>query len=416
MRKHHAKKLIGLLLFVAMSFSFALYSQALSYEDIRVIDMDQVLSETSVEDLNAKIIDVINETQIDYFYAILGANNVLTQEQLEAEADNLYDSGELGVNADKDAIVFLYSVQNDNYLIQYYGSESFGNMIESYGDHILDTIDPHIQNADPYSAGLELAQRIKEVGAIANGTYAENTQSIKTPMDMLENKSQRIFDDANLLSDTDEVKLLEHFDKIKSKEKIDFVYVLLGDDYPIYEDELKVFADQMYSKGSFGAGENKDAIILMFATSTRKYHIISYGSETFQKNTVKYGEKIENGIIDQVRDGKDDYFNAGMQFATLSAKYGRIGFVGKFLDLFFTWYMPLVGLIVAAILIAVILASHKGTIDVTERTYEKSGTYKIYNRVDRFKYRNVTKTKRAKKSSSGGGGGGGGSSVGSGSY
>lgn len=415
MRKQHAKKLIVLLLFVAVALSSTLFSKALTYSDLRAIDTDMLISESSVEDLNAKIIDLINETQIDYFYGILGSSNVLTQEELAAEADDLYASGEFGVNADGDTIIFLYSVQNDTYVIQYYGSESFGHMIDSYGDYIIETINPHVENADPYSAGLEMGKRIKEVSEVALGGDVAKPESSKTPLEMLENKSQRIFDDADVLSDEDEATLMEHFDKIKQREKIDFVYVLLGEDYPIYEEELKSLADAMYEKGSFGVNDSEDAIMLMFATSTRKYHIISYGSEKFQKNTVKYGEKIENGIIDEVRGGKDNYLEAGKQFATLSAKYGRIGFVGKFLSLLFSWYMPLVGLVVAAILIAVILASHKGTIDVTERTYEKSGTYRVYDREDRFKYRNVTKTKREKKSSSGGGGGGG-SSVGSGDY
>ncbi|MDO4754175.1 MAG: hypothetical protein Q4A41_04150, partial [Bacillota bacterium] len=158
----------------------------------------------------------------------------------------------------------------------------------------------------------------------------------------------------------------------------------LGSDYPLYESELKYLADDMYENGSFGVSPTGDTVFLLFSTSTRKYNMVSFGSDKFDKNLIKYGDKVVKAVMKEVKDGKDDYYQAGIQFATMSARYGKIGAFGKFMSLLFTWYMPAIAFVLAVIIIAVILSTHKGTIDVTERTYEKSGTYRISNREDRF--------------------------------
>lgn len=233
-----------------------------------------------------------------------------------------------------------------------------------------------------------------------------------------EDQPQRVFDDADKLSDEEELKLESLIKDLQDKHKIDIVYILLGEEFPFNNVELHDFGTKIYQEGDFGVNETQDTAMLIMSTSTRKYEVLRFGKEKFKDNMDRYFEKIRDEFIGQIKDGRDDYYSAGVAFSNAVVKYADIGYLGKVKLLLFGWVSPVIGIIVAVGVVLFILSSHKGTIDVTNLTYERSGSYQLTRVSDHFKYSRVDKTRKSKDndSSSGGGGSGGSNSSGGGSY
>lgn len=374
--------------------------------DVRLLDAKFLMSDEEFADLNTKIHEFIDQTQVDLFYGVFGDEEVYEAQDLEDAAEFLYKEYNYGKNATRDAVIFLYAPATGHYYMKAFGSEqflaSFDSKMDDFDADILKNLN---NNDDVYSAGLSILenmrQMVKEVQADSFAQY----------------EGKRVIDEADKLSDDEEAKLESLIGDLQKKHKVDIVYVLLGDAHRFDNMQLHDFGTEMYEMGDFGVNETKDTVMLMMSTSTRKYEVLRFGQEKFKNNMDKYFEKIRDEFIGEIKNGRDDYYSAGVKFANAAVQYANIGYFGKVKIMFGSWIPPVIGLVVAILVILFILSSHKGTIDVTSMTYEREGSYHLTRVSDHFKYSRVDKTRKSKDNDSGGGGGSGGSnSSGGGSY
>lgn len=376
-------------------------------DDVRLLDMKFIMSDEEFKDLDIKIHEFIDRTQVDLFYGVFGDEDLFEAQDLEESALFLYEEYGYGKNSTRDAVVFLYAPATGHYYMKGFGSDTFLASFDSKMDEFNEDILRHLNNDDDvYAAGLSIIENMDEM-------LDDSQQEIKFSHD----ENQRVFDEADKLSADEEQKLEALIKDLQNKHKIDILYVLLGEAHSFNNVELHDFGTEMYEMGNFGVNETKDTAILIMSTSTRKYEVLRFGQEKFKNNMDRYFEKIRDEFIGEIKGGKDDYYGAGTKFANAAVQYANITYFTKVKIMFSSWIPPVIGLVVAVLVILFILSSHKGTIDVTSTTYEREGSYHLTRVSDHFKYSRVDKTRKSKDNDSGGGGGSGGSnSSGGGSY
>ncbi|MEI3614423.1 TPM domain-containing protein [Pseudogracilibacillus sp. SO30301A] len=216
-----------------------------------------------------------------------------------------------------------------------------------------------------------------------------------------ESSKQRVFDDANLLSDN-EVKELEKLAaEFSDKRNTEFIIVTVEES----EKNLQIYMDDFYDERY---GENDENVAMLGLNMKKRDVVLSGYSDMHRKLDPDRLTIIREKITSSLSNG--DYFNAFESFITLSAKYMqyREG-VNPANPLFNTWVQIGVAIAIAASIVWLMARSVEPKATTTSATYRDMDRTKILGKRDRYIRTTVTKRRKPKQSSSGGGRGGGGS-------
>ena len=209
-------------------------------------------------------------------------------------------------------------------------------------------------------------------------------------------KTYQLFDDADLLTDTEEAQLTQKLDDVSQQCSAQIVIATVPS---MADGNVEVFLNHFYDSMNFGYGENRDGVLLVVCMNPREVRILSNGYAGTAISNYEI-ESILDAIVPSLSAG--DYHYALNTYVDECAYYldgYRNGFpfnFGKTLII-----CLIIGFAVGLIVVFIL----KGQLKSVRRqnqanVYVKHGSMQITMQNDLFLYRNVTRTKKESSSSS----------------
>lgn len=226
-------------------------------------------------------------------------------------------------------------------------------------------------------------------------------------------REARLVDEADLLTFSEETKILTLLNGISERQQLDIVVVTVKS---LNGKSPRAFADDYYDDHGYGFGSQRDGVLLLIAMDTRDYYISTsgYGIEAF---TDKRINRIKKSVQSDLSDG--EYAAAFEEFATLCDDYitqTKSGNPDGNYNVTQHLLLSLaIGLIVALIATGIMRRKLKSVRFKTGASdYMKKGSFVVTKSNDIYLYKHVTRRAKPKdsdthRSSSGrshGGGGG----------
>lgn len=204
-----------------------------------------------------------------------------------------------------------------------------------------------------------------------------------------------VYDEANLLTVSEEEEIADLLDDIGEKCDAQIVIVTLSE----LDSGADYFAERLYDTMDFGYGANRDGVLLLVCMESREYSILCNGSAA-NAITPDTRDQIGDAVASHLSDG--DYADAFRTFAEKCEYYldgYENGFpfpFGKFLAI-----ALVVGIVVGLIVVAILAGQLKSVRKQNQaRDYIKPGSMRLTLSNDIFLYRNVQRTKKESSSSS----------------
>ncbi len=220
-----------------------------------------------------------------------------------------------------------------------------------------------------------------------------------------------VYDEADLLSSTEETKLSKKLQNISQAYGAQVVVVTTSST----EGSIDFYVEELYDTMGFGYGERHDGILLLLVMDIREFRILSNGAAA-DALTLGRIDKITDAITPALSDG--DYADAFEEFADQCEYYldGHInGFPFNFGK---NLLIALIIGIVVGLIVTSVLKSQLKSVRKQERAhaYVKPDSMQITERNDFFLYRDVKRTKKESSSSSNSRSSGSSRNVGGGSF
>ncbi len=268
---------------------------------------------------------------------------------------------------------------------------------------------------------------------IGNNTYV-NAADYNVDDSHYDENEQKIYDNADLLSDEEEEEISEALVKVAKETKLDIVVLTVegnGGKTP-----AKYAADFYDNKGfdydrDRGSGvilyvdmKNRDICVSMAGMA--KLYITGDEADEISENIAPYMtdgdyaegveyfvKEVRNEAKDGLKDGdyeeaREAWYTEGIK-TTDSMEDFYDEYVYKEATLFTYLKNPLISLVaalvIAALAILIMSFSSKTKVTVTGRTYMKGNTFKLNRKSDRFTHTTTTKRKIESNNNSSGGGG-----------
>lgn len=220
------------------------------------------------------------------------------------------------------------------------------------------------------------------------------------PETNLVNESTVVYDEAELLSESEEAVLLSKLQEISKKYNAQISIVTLSS---MEGADIDRFVEYLYDEAELGYGENKDGVLLLLSMDPREFRILSNGFAA-SAITLSDIESITDYITPDLSEGYyADAFNA---FAD-ECEYYLNGYINGFPFEFGTNLLIalVVGLIAAFIGTLILKGQLKSVRRQNEaNVYVKPGSMQITQAGDFFMYRTITTTVRQQNNSSSGSG------------
>lgn len=214
----------------------------------------------------------------------------------------------------------------------------------------------------------------------------------------------RLVDGADLLTDSEESKLLSELDEISERQKCDVVVVTAD---AIGYKTATEYADDFYDYNGYGFGNERDGVLLLISMEDRDWAISTcgFGITAFTDAGQEYmTEKFKPALSD------GDYYKAFDKFASLCDDFLTQAKAGKPYDSNnLPKEFPFFGLIICIVVsiviaFAIVSMMKKQLKSVASKanadTYVRQGSMNLVQNRDIYLYRTVTKTKRASESTS----------------
>lgn len=213
---------------------------------------------------------------------------------------------------------------------------------------------------------------------------------------------ERLFDEADILTDKQEKSLKEYMKKVSKEKKTDIIIVTTSDAKGMGPKE---YADSFYDAHDFGYEDYMGTGLLYLIDLDRSVT----GSREIWISTTKdamdyFNEKRINKSLDKIIEvlTKDesnlDYYGSCNEFIKSIEKYMNVPTFNL------PWYFQIgISLVITIIIVSILIYNSKGKKTITTTTYLKRDSYSKNLVRDTFMYKNVTSRKIEKSSSSGGG-------------
>ncbi len=223
---------------------------------------------------------------------------------------------------------------------------------------------------------------------------------------------QRVVDNADLFTDSEETALLEKLNDIYNNKQFDCVIVTITDKSDKSDME---YADDYYDYNGYGYGDNHDGCLMLIRV-TNDYDRNVWISTTGYGITAltDYGiDYILDEIVPSFSDG--DYYKGSDTFAGLVSEFVDEAREGKPYDtnnvkrskedyIKAIGISVIIGLVISAVITLSIKAKYKPVkFNRGASNYLVNGSLNIRSSYDNFLYSHVSRTKIESSSSSGGG-------------
>lgn len=231
-------------------------------------------------------------------------------------------------------------------------------------------------------------------------SFAENNQSetVKLP---------RLVDYADILSDSEESKLLAKLDEISERQKFDVVIVTVD---TLDGKTPMIYADDFYDYNGYGMGENNDGVLLLVSMEERDWWITTtgYGITAFTDAGIDY---ISDKFLPDMSD--DNYYSSFNTYVELcddfitQAKTGKPYDTGNLPKKPFPVFLSLGVALLVGFVIALISVSYMKSKLKTVRhqsaasDYTKQGSMNISESRDLFLYKKFDRKPKPKDNGSG---------------
>jgi len=216
-----------------------------------------------------------------------------------------------------------------------------------------------------------------------------------------------VYDEADILTDAEESRLLSKLETVSDKANMDVVVVTV-DSIGIYSPTE--YADDFYDYNGYGRGPERDGILLLISMDERDWCISAcgYASTVFTDAGIDY---ISEQVIYYLSDG--DYASAFDEFAAQCEVFAAQADAS---DPFDTHNLPkepfdvgstlIISLVIGLVIALIYTGILKGELRSVRRqnsasVYVKNGSLSITNSKDFFLYKNVIRSARQTSSSSG---------------
>ena len=208
-----------------------------------------------------------------------------------------------------------------------------------------------------------------------------------------------VYDEAELLNESDELALEEKLADLSSKHDAQIVVCTIES---MDGGDIDEFLGYLYDEMDFGYGENHDGVLLLVCMDPREYRILSNGFA---------GEAIDSGDIDSIGDEIVSYLSDGDYAAAFDEFADQCD---SYLDGYLNGYpfnagkklaISLIIGILAGVIVAFVLKGQLKTVRKQNQAsnYVKPGSMQVTVHNDFFLYRDVTRTKKESSNSSSGG-------------
>ena len=230
---------------------------------------------------------------------------------------------------------------------------------------------------------------------------SSNRQAIlKTPY---VDASEKIYDFANLFSDSEEKELYNLATKFIDEKNMDIVIVTIDNNN---KSSAMDYADDFYDYNDFGIGENYSGILLLIDMDTRNVWISTTG-DAIKLYPDSYIDKILNKVQPNLSSKK--YFNGAKSFINMAkekqlsdpssstysykTEYSLIQRIYRIIVFSIVGF--LISILGSTIFCAVQSSKHKPVkISKNANEYLDSSSFKVLNRDDTFVSTHTTRTRR----------------------
>lgn len=223
---------------------------------------------------------------------------------------------------------------------------------------------------------------------------------------------RHIYDEGNLLSDSEIAELEAVAAEHSRKHEVDFL--LLTSDDP----EIFFITNFMGDFFDDWAEENnqENAVLLTINSATRDVYLAGFGTAQRSLDNQRV-ELVLDRIMNEMR--ANDFDAAFHKTVTTASRYMEFRPGVNPEHIFFkNWFQILIAVLLGALIVGIMIYNSGGRITTTARTYFDDQNSKVITKKDVFRNKTVTRRKVQKQSSGGGGsfGGGGGSTGGGRSF
>ena len=221
-----------------------------------------------------------------------------------------------------------------------------------------------------------------------------------------------VYDEANLLTSSEEAEVAEALENLGAKYDTQVVVVTL----PELNSDPDEYVEELYDTMGFGYGDNYDGALLMVCMDPREYRILvnGFAADAIDDDAIDY---MSDAVATHLSEG--DYAYAFLAFAQ-ECDYYLDGYItrsevnatvpsdtrtekGPFSVGKTLLSSLVVGIVIGLIVVAVLAGQLKSVKKQNQaRDYVKPGSMHLTQRSDTFLYRNVSRVKRDSGSSSSG--------------
>jgi len=205
-------------------------------------------------------------------------------------------------------------------------------------------------------------------------------------------EKQRLFDEAELLSASEQVTIQVELDKISRELSADFIIVTKK---KLDGTNIQYFANDFFEKNG---NKNGSGAILAISMQERDINFTAFGK--IYDDHKRRLDKIRASIGKHLTAKR--YHQSFMHFTELVRPSG---FFGNFAKVAVTWQPWVIALVVTLVVVGFLAYNHRGEITVGSSTYAVPGAFNLISSEDRYLRTTTTKTKVTSSKSSGGGGG-----------
>ena len=223
--------------------------------------------------------------------------------------------------------------------------------------------------------------------------FPELTAAAETTEAAMPENEQFLYDEADLLTDSEEVTLVEKLKDVSRACNAQLVVVTIAS---MDGGDIDSYVDYLYDSMGFGYGENHDGVLLLVCMDPREYRILSNGYA---------GTAIGPDQIDTLCDFMEIYLPNGHytsvfhSFADQSGEFLEYYLMGSPFKVGKSLAISLIIGIIAGLIVAFILKGQLKSVRKQDQAhrYVKPGSMTVNIQYDIFLYRTVTRTKKQKR-------------------
>lgn len=259
-------------------------------------------------------------------------------------------------------------------------------------------------------ASTNTFERTEENNYLVNGKDIEISDAnlgsiLSTPA---VNASDKLYDFANLYTDSEEKKLYSIISEYVETYHLDLVVVTIRDNQKV---STRAYAEDFYDYNDFGLGSNYDGVLFLIDMQNREFYMLNSGAGMNIYTESRIDICLDT-VFSYMADG--DYYNGTRKFIEKISEFASIGKPNEFgeeprvkgvLKLKrMPWSSIAIGSFIATVVVMYILVRKSKLVRVANSSRHYLNNVDIHFVNEVFLGRNVTRSARSHDSSSDGGG------------